>query len=181
MWNGLNSWHIFIPIELLHNCLNLGFLFSQEERKSSCSERLVCNFKWSLKMKFLALCRKAHILSELFYLPFIIFLFFKSPFLSTSIQYFYNILEIHSFSIYFHISGSIEKTTIIVLQRNPLILYHFLKAFSFLRSFNETLYCWRVQCGTAASKFLAWPVRNFTLFTKASTSENTKQLMNRFC
>lgn len=131
MWNGLNSWHIFIPIELLHNCLNLGFLFSQEERKSSCSERLVCNFKWSLKMKFLALWRKTHILFELFYLPFAIFLFLKSPFLSTSIQYFSIILEMHSFLIYFHISSSIEKTTITVLQRSPLILHHFLKALSF--------------------------------------------------
>lgn len=144
MWNGLNSWHIFIPIELLHNCLNLGFLFSQEERKSSCSERLVCNFKWSLKMKFLALCRKAHILSELFYLHFVIFLFFKSPFLSSSIQYFNIILEMRSFFIYFHISSSIQKTTITVLQRNPLILHHFLKALSFYRSFNDVLYFLRV-------------------------------------
>lgn len=130
MWNGLNSWHIFIPIELLHYCLNLGFLFSQEERKSSCSERLVCNFKWSLKMKFLALCRKVHILSALFYLPFIIFLFFKSPFLSTSIQYFSIILEMLSFFMHFHISSSM-KTIITVLQRSPFILHHFLKALNF--------------------------------------------------
>lgn len=131
MWNGLNFWHIFIPTELLHNCLNLGFLFSQEERKSSCSERLVCNFKWSLKMKFLALCRKAHIFLELFYLPFIIFLFLKSPFLSSSIQYFYIILEMYAFFIHIHIASSIEKTVITVLQRNLLILHHFLKALNF--------------------------------------------------
>lgn len=160
MWNGLNCWHIFIPIELLHNCLNLGFLFFQEERKSSCSERLVCNFKWSLKMKFLALCRKAHISSELFYLPFIIFLFFKSPFLSTSIQYFYIVLEMHTFFIHFHLSSSIEKTIVTVYGEAFSFYTIFFKTLNFLRSFNEILYCLGILGGIAASKLLACPVRN---------------------
>lgn len=61
------------PLNLLHNCLNLGFLFLKK-KKALVVKYWVCNFKWSLKMKqFLALCRKAHISPELFYLPFIIF------------------------------------------------------------------------------------------------------------
>lgn len=33
MWNGLNFWHVFIPIELLQYCLNLGFFFSKKKKK----------------------------------------------------------------------------------------------------------------------------------------------------
>jgi len=45
---------------------------------------------------FLALDRKAHIFSELFCLPFVIFLFFETTFLSP-FHFFYIILEMHSF------------------------------------------------------------------------------------
>lgn len=45
MWNELNFWHIFLPVELLYNYLNLGYHFSQKKKKnqqpSSCSERLI--------------------------------------------------------------------------------------------------------------------------------------------
>lgn len=98
MGNGLNCWHVFILLELLHNCLNLGFLFFFQKKKALVEKNGVCNFKWSLKMKqFIALYRKAYISSELFYLPSIIFLFFKTPFHSP-FQYFYTLLEMHSFS-----------------------------------------------------------------------------------
>ena len=135
-WNGLDCWYVFTPIELLLNCLNLGFLFSQKKKKAkkpkitSCSERLILQIQVEPENETISCSGQKSSYFFWIVLPSLCNIFVLRNYFSQSFPFFLYHTRNVLFSVHFRISSDLPFPS--QFDREAfLFLHHFLSLNNF--------------------------------------------------